>query len=234
MSLHLVPRMSAAAGLVALTAAATAGTPPVVHMPLNGSTTTPVGYTTSGYNSGYTTGGFSDGYMQYGGTVNGPNVYYHPLPTYPVERLPVQYLRYHPTQWYGLPGSMLPQVAPQVYMPTDTTQQGFYYQRVPTWQPVPGMFPPAPNPAMYNTYIPGGAIGMPYSTGQSTYDGASYSSSPTVASTPASTSGNQPAVVKPLRNDPVAPAYVAPEYVAPKQIQPERLPLMPPAAPIAE
>ena len=65
---------------------------------------------------------------------------------YPVQRTPITYHRYYPQQWYGTPGSALPRVAPMVFMPTDTTQLGYYYQRVPTWQPVAGTLPPPPNP----------------------------------------------------------------------------------------
>ena len=66
---------------------------------------------------------------------------------YPVQRARLPYNRYYPSQWYGLPGSQKPRVAPTVFMPTDTTQLGYYYQHVPTWQPAPpGSFPPAPDP----------------------------------------------------------------------------------------
>src|SRR5690606_23416652 len=40
---------------------------------------------------------------------------------------------------------------PMVYMPTDTTQLGFYYQQVPYWQPRPGMIPPVPHPDEWHT-----------------------------------------------------------------------------------
>jgi hypothetical protein len=40
---------------------------------------------------------------------------------------------------------------PMVYMPTDTTQLGFYYQQVPYWQPRPGMIPPVPQPDEWHT-----------------------------------------------------------------------------------
>ena len=66
---------------------------------------------------------------------------------YPVQRARLPYNRYYPGRWYGLPGSQKPRVAPTVFMPTDTTQLGYYYQHVPTWQPAPpGSFPPAPDP----------------------------------------------------------------------------------------
>ncbi len=37
-------------------------------------------------------------------------------------------------------------------MPTDTTQLGYYYQKVPTWVPVPGMIPPPPQPEEWHHY----------------------------------------------------------------------------------
>lgn len=40
---------------------------------------------------------------------------------------------------------------PMVYMPTDTTQLGFYYQQVPYWQSRPGMIPPVPHPDEWHT-----------------------------------------------------------------------------------
>ncbi|QDT39613.1 hypothetical protein [Stratiformator vulcanicus] len=76
-----------------------------------------------------------------------------PVP-YAIERDPVQYQRYYPSTYYGLPGSVHPQVLPIIATPTDTTQLGFYYQRVPTWTPVPGMIPPPPNPNYYHTRTP--------------------------------------------------------------------------------
>ena len=88
-------------------------------------------------------------------------------------QVPVQYYRYWPDVWYGTPGAFtnIP-VFPQVYTPTDTTQLGYYYQRVPTWQPSPGMLPPPPWPAHWHrrecpesgypyTAPPGTLIGAP-------------------------------------------------------------------------
>lgn len=40
---------------------------------------------------------------------------------------------------------------PMVYMPTDTTQLGFYYQQVPYWQWRPGMIPDVPHPDEWHT-----------------------------------------------------------------------------------
>ena len=66
---------------------------------------------------------------------------------YPVQRVPVGYTKWYPNQWYGLPGSQKPRVAPVAFMPTDTSQLGYYHQQVPTWQPLPpGSLPGAPDP----------------------------------------------------------------------------------------
>lgn len=119
-------RFAAAAGMASVAAAASAQYPAEVTVPLGNNSATPV-YGAYGDVSGVTAYGY------------GPTP-----PRYTVDRIPVQYLRYYPGVWYGLPGSTLPVVAPQVHMPTDTTQLGFYYQRVPTWVPVPGMVPPSP------------------------------------------------------------------------------------------
>ncbi|MEM9702004.1 MAG: hypothetical protein AAF907_06135, partial [Planctomycetota bacterium] len=60
---------------------------------------------------------------------------------------------WYPSQWYGLPGSQKPRVAPQVFMPTDTTQLGYYHQHVPTWQPVPpSTWPMPPDPRTIHHY----------------------------------------------------------------------------------
>jgi hypothetical protein len=63
---------------------------------------------------------------------------------YPIHRVPVTYHRFWPTKWYGEPGSAFIAAYPMVYQPTDTTELGFYYQRVPYWTPKPWMLPPGP------------------------------------------------------------------------------------------
>lgn len=70
---------------------------------------------------------------------------------YPVDRTPITYLRYWPQTWYGQPRPDGPvPTFPMVYTPTDTTQLGYYYQRVPQWQPNPAMVPPMPWPSQWN------------------------------------------------------------------------------------
>jgi hypothetical protein len=73
---------------------------------------------------------------------------------YPIRRVPVEYHRYWPTKWYGEPGTVQPYPTgrqfPVVFTPTDTTQLGYYYQRVPTWRPNPAMIPPPPFPTQWH------------------------------------------------------------------------------------
>jgi len=75
---------------------------------------------------------------------------------WPIQRRGVQYNSLFPTAWYGTPewNAMQVQAAPQVYMPTDTTQLGFYYQHVPFWQPQPNPLPQRPVPAQWHSYAP--------------------------------------------------------------------------------
>lgn len=75
---------------------------------------------------------------------------------HPVQRDPVLYQRWWPHRWYGMPGGGIARDAmraPVVYVPTDTTQLGYYNQRVPFWTPRPGMYPTAaPDPTMLHNY----------------------------------------------------------------------------------
>lgn len=68
----------------------------------------------------------------------------------PVNRDQVWYGNYLPQAFYGNPGGGFIANYPQVYQPTDTTQLGYYYHHVPTWQSRPGMIPPTPNPADFH------------------------------------------------------------------------------------
>lgn len=68
----------------------------------------------------------------------------------PVQRAPVVYRNYWPRTFHGQPTNYRPPVHPTVYTPTDTTQLGYYYTPVPTWQPNRAMRPPAPWPAFYH------------------------------------------------------------------------------------
>lgn len=46
-----------------------------------------------------------------------------------------RYTQYYPQPFFSMNGGRIPNGAPQVYQPTDTTQLGFYYAHVPSWQP---------------------------------------------------------------------------------------------------
>lgn len=105
---------------------------------------------------------------------NSPDHGYSPPAKYPLHRRGVQYNAYFPNQWYGLPGSGVGGSYPMVYQPTDTTQLGFYYQHVRSWQPNPNMLPQRPVPAQWHIHAPaangsnfhgggwGGSGGNPY------------------------------------------------------------------------
>ena len=68
-----------------------------------------------------------------------------------LNRVPVQYYRMDPEFWYGDPRAFQGiQTFPMVYQPTDTTQLGYTYTRVPTWQPNPNMIPGPPWPATWH------------------------------------------------------------------------------------
>jgi len=68
----------------------------------------------------------------------------------PVTRSGGNYSSDWPGPWSGNPGGNAYPYHPMVYQPTDTTQLGYSYARVPTWQPNPGMIPPVPNPSMFH------------------------------------------------------------------------------------
>ncbi len=75
----------------------------------------------------------------------------------PLYRVPVQYARYWPSSYYTggySPAARYAQPLPMVYQPTDTTQLGFYHQRVPQWQPRPDAIPGPPWPPAWHYAIP--------------------------------------------------------------------------------
>ncbi|HIF00951.1 MAG TPA: hypothetical protein EYG03_27625 [Planctomycetes bacterium] len=87
----------------------------------------------------------------------------------PPARLPVNrtggwYQSYWPGKWYGNPGGGFQGGAPMVYQPTDTTQLGYSYNRVPTWRPNPGMIPRVPSPSNYHTRMCPGQTGCQIGT----------------------------------------------------------------------
>jgi len=69
----------------------------------------------------------------------------------PIYRIPVTYLKRWPDSVAGITREGKAPVYPMVYQPTDTTQLGFTYQRVPQWQPNPAMVPPMPWPNQWHS-----------------------------------------------------------------------------------
>ncbi len=86
-----------------------------------------------------------------------PDAGWAPPAHLPVNRDNVWYRSYVPQVPYGSSGGGFIANYPQVYQPNDTTQLGYTYQHVPTWQSRPGMIPGPPNPADYHSRTcPGG------------------------------------------------------------------------------
>lgn len=71
----------------------------------------------------------------------------------PIDYYNVTYRRFHPSVYYGdqaPQGREVPRY-PIIAQPTDTAQQGYYYQHVPVWGgPPKGMLPPPPNPRTWH------------------------------------------------------------------------------------
>ena len=65
----------------------------------------------------------------------------------------VAYQKGFPDAWTGQAGAGMGVGGPRavaVYMPTDTTQLGYYYEAVPRWQAYRGMVPPTPIPSQWH------------------------------------------------------------------------------------
>ncbi len=69
----------------------------------------------------------------------------------PIYRIWVPYYKFWPDAWTAQPVAAVGYRAPVVYMPTDTTQLGYYYQHVPHWHRYQGMIPPVPRPSDWRT-----------------------------------------------------------------------------------
>ncbi|WP_437228321.1 hypothetical protein SH661x_000845 [Planctomicrobium sp. SH661] len=96
-------------------------------------------------------GGYGYGY----GSGHGDGYRFSPPVKRPIYRSPVSYTKGFPDAWTGQAayGQQYGYRAPTVYMPTDTTQLGYYYQVVPYWQPKPGAIPPPPVPSQWHTTV---------------------------------------------------------------------------------
>lgn len=115
-----------------------------------------------------------------------PDAGWAPPAHYPVNYDGAWYGTYVPQHPYGTPGGGFIAAYPTVYQPTDTTQLGYYYNKVPTWQTRYDMTPPVPIPGNFHARVcPTGGCGFHahhgYSYGpapstcQSCNDGYSYS-----------------------------------------------------------
>lgn len=85
-------------------------------------------------------------------TIGLPDRGWNPPARYPVNRNGIWYRNSWPKAWYGNAGGGFISNAPMVYQPTDTTQLGYSYARVPTWQATQ-MIPPTPCPANYHSRV---------------------------------------------------------------------------------
>ncbi len=102
-----------------------------------------------------------------------PDAGWAPPAHYPVNHDGAWYGSYVPQHAYGTPRGGFVASYPTVYQPTDTTQLGYYYNKVPTWQTRNDMMPPVPIPGNFHSRIcpPGGH-------GCHAYHGASYAPAP--------------------------------------------------------
>jgi len=80
-----------------------------------------------------------------------PDAGWSPPLNYPVNYDGMWYAAYQPQAYYGSPGGGFIANYPSVYQPNDTTQLGYSYMKVPTWQSRPGMIPPVPQPGNFHT-----------------------------------------------------------------------------------
>ncbi len=144
---------------------------------------------------------------------------------WPIHRRGVQYTNFYPSQFAGMNGGTgrgdNAPAYPMAYMPTDTTQLGFYYQHVPFWQPQPNPLPQRPIPAQWHHYAPtvnasswngyGYGSGYGYGAGDCpnmTDDGTVISTTPAPVTQPAPAA--MPPAPRPLP-EAAAPAAPAPQ-----------------------
>lgn len=156
------------------------------------------------YGGKHKSGSFSERYCK-----NSPDHGFSIPGKWPIHRRGVQYTSYYPHTWASAEGYVAADVPayPMVYMPTDTTQLGFYYQHVPFWQPQPNPLPRRPIPAQWHHYAPtvyASDYGPMYSKGgygaNCPVDGTVIQGSPTPINqlVPAQAAPAQPEPPKPL------------------------------------
>lgn len=71
----------------------------------------------------------------------------------PVNRDGIWYHNYWPQAWYGNRGGGFISDVPTVYQPTDTTQLGYSYAKVPTWSAGNHAIPPIPCPSRFHSRV---------------------------------------------------------------------------------
>jgi hypothetical protein len=151
------------------------------------------------------------------GTKAWPDAGWAPPTHYPVNRDGVWYQNWLPQAAYGTPGGGFIASYPQVYQANDTTQLGYSYAKVPTWQTNMNRIPPVPRPsAFHNRSCPGafGPHGYGYSGGYyggcpNGYCQVTTMSFPSVQPVPVQPAAVQPVAVQPVPVPPV-PAHPAP------------------------
>lgn len=82
-----------------------------------------------------------------------PDKNWNPPARLPVNRDGIWYHNYWPQAWYGNPGGGFISDVPMVYQPTDTTQLGYSYAKVPTWTTQNNMLPPTPCPSHFHSRV---------------------------------------------------------------------------------
>jgi hypothetical protein len=155
-----------------------------------------------------------------------PSRGFRPPVTTPVYREAVVYHRYWPARWYGQPGWRLAPIYPMVYMPTDTTQLGFYYQRVPQWLPNETMYPPAPRPSDWHRRVVYGGVGDGMMAGGDCYGSAAAGGGVMYQGHP-----GQPGLPPGAMPNGAPPNAVPPNAVPPNAVPPQQQPVPPPAPP---
>ncbi|MFO1006093.1 MAG: hypothetical protein U0929_09045 [Planctomycetaceae bacterium] len=162
----------------------------------------------------------------------------------------VAYNKAFPDAWTGQPGAGGGgQRAYQIYMPTDTTQLGYYYQAAPRWHANPAMIPPTPVPSQWhrdlcqgqgcqNGRCQLGARLHHHGRGQNCppqYGGEQIISEQVINSQPetANPTPIQESAPTEATHDPSAPTIPAPIQNVPGQPAPATTtPMTPPAAPL--
>ena len=100
----------------------------------------------------YTNCDDSPGYCSLCASKGWPDKGWNPPAHYPINRDGIWYRNWQPKDWYGSPGGGFIANSPMTYQPTDTTQLGFSYAKVPTWQSI-RMVPPTPCPDHFHARV---------------------------------------------------------------------------------